>query len=114
MIRKQTVKAGRLADYEKASVTGLIFELSGDSIKSVKLQTSIGPLEVMFEAYSVTAYEPAMRKLFRATVTDSRGQVPDFHKDFDDKYDRDGWLTSFDDENQRFSVAASDFEEPAI
>lgn len=111
MIRKQTVKPARLSMYEKASINSVSFELAGESFKSLTLETSIGPLTVTLESYAVAFYEPAMRKVYRATVTDTRGQLPDFSKDFDDQYERNQFVSDFETESGRFEVAVSDFEE---
>lgn len=113
MIKKQKVKSERLAAYEKAAVTGVHFEMADGTVKGLKLETDIGPLEIVLESYSICLYEPAMRKVYRATVTDTRSQFPDFSKDFEDSYDRNQFVSDFDSERGRFEVAVSEFEEAA-
>ena len=114
MIKKQKVKSERLADYEKAAINSVSFEMADGSVKIVRLDSDIGPLEIVLESYSVSIYEPAMRKVYRATVTDTRGQFPDFSKDFEDSYERNQFVSDFDTERGRFDVAVSDFEEQAV
>jgi len=75
------------------------------------MQTSIGPLSIVLDSYSITAYEPAMRDVYRATVTDSRGQVPDFFKDFDSENERNVYARNFERDDERFNVAVSEFQE---
>lgn len=114
MKRKQTVTPSRLAEYEAAEVTKVKFHLVGDSLKAIELSTSLGPLDITLDSYSLYAYEPAMRDVFRVTVTDSREQIPDFSKDFDTEQQRDSYVRRFDHEGGRFALALSDFKEPAV
>lgn len=113
MIRKQSVKASRLSAYEKATVTGLRFEVKGDEFKSLTIETSIGPLELYLESYSVRMCEAATSKVYRATVTDDHDVFPPLQKDFEDKTDRDSFVSNFDTNDGRFQIAVSEFEQQA-
>jgi len=113
MIRKQSVKPSRLAHYEKTEIKGVSFELAGESLKALTLETALGPLTISLESYSLSVYETAMRKVFRATVTDTMEVFPPLEKDFEDKYERDEFVSNFDMNNGRFDVAISEFEEAA-
>jgi hypothetical protein len=114
MKKLQTVKADRLALYEKATVKGLSFVVDGNTFKSVVITTDLGPLEIRKEGYSeVQLYEPAIEKKWRVTVTDSKEQFPTITKDFDEEYKRDVYARDFDTMYDRFKVAVSEYEQLA-
>jgi hypothetical protein len=113
MKKFQNVKPARAQDYEKA-MPSLHFEFSGDTLQRVMIDTPLGPLRVSVQSYSVMLEEPATRKVYRVTIVDSMGQFPDTVKDFEEEYARNSFKINFDDCHCRFSLAVSDFEEPAL
>lgn len=112
MKQKQAVKVEKLAYYEQAAIKSISFETAGGAVKVVDIETSIGPLQIQIDSYSVVVYEPAMVTKYRTTIIDTRGQLPDFHKDFPTEHERDMWGINFD-KDDRFKVALSEYTEMA-
>lgn len=113
MKQVQSVKPVKAAEYEKA-MPQLQFEFQGDTLKKVSIDTPLGPLQLTVGSYSVELQEPATRKVLRVTILDSRKQFPDVVKDFTESYSRDNFIGTFDSCDERFSLALTEFEEPAL
>jgi len=114
MQKLQSVKAVRLQKFEEADLKSVKFEVVENSIKGITLTTSIGPLLIKLESYSITAYENAIEEVYRAVVTDSQGVFPDLVKDFSDNYDRQNFIDNFDTERGRFQVAINGYQKQTI
>jgi hypothetical protein len=118
MKKQKLVPVKSVGKFENLKLDRLEFECTETAIKRIRIFTEGGSyIEVYVNSYSVEVYEPETVTMYRATIVDSKGILPDHSKDFDSENERDRFVQSVDDNDgsySRFTVALSQFDKVSL